>query len=85
MQRCITCPSGTSPNSGGDACVPDSNTLDNTTPLEDLQFVIEELGLGINVGAATEVGNECKMRSCACSSAQESTNGPLDLSLGCTC
>uniref|UniRef100_A0A7S3QKR7 Meckelin n=1 Tax=Dunaliella tertiolecta TaxID=3047 RepID=A0A7S3QKR7_DUNTE len=54
LQRCITCPSGTSPNSGGDACVPDSNTLDNTTPLEDLQFVIEELGLGINVGAATE-------------------------------
>ncbi|KAJ9523189.1 hypothetical protein QJQ45_024081 [Haematococcus lacustris] len=54
LQRCVTCPSGTQPNPSRTQCVPSSGILASTTPLQDLQFVLNALSLSINIGTATQ-------------------------------
>jgi hypothetical protein len=56
IERCVTCPDGTAPNSARTQCLPTSGSgLTSTSPTQDLQYVISALNLGINIGSATQV------------------------------
>lgn len=66
LNRCVTCPAGTAPNAGETACVSTAAAAFATTPQQDLQAVVTALSLGINVGAATEVGVCCLLARSAC-------------------